>query len=195
MKKILLIAIVSLIGFCIYKMYTDITIIHLPEGELKWSNVRPENAKLCVPAAFSSKTNKVEGVHIIDGKSSKMDNKYKVSLIKDTFVINRSWKSNNGFQQIVLVKDDKPIKFKNSVKKCFRRALCKKDGKAFLIESNYPMTMATFSKYCSKYCSDAIYLDMGEYGYGYIKKCGITIPLFVCALVGKHKQTNWLYIE
>lgn len=193
-KKILLIIIISLISFCMYKIYTNITIINLPEGELKWSNIRPKNAKLCIPAAFSSKTNEVEGGYMINGKSSKINNKYKISLIKDTFIINKSWKSNNGFQQIILVKDNKPIKFKNSIKKCFRRALCKKDGKAFLIESNYPMTMAKFSEYCSMYCSDAIYLDMGEYGYGYIKKCGITVPLFIWALFSKHKQTNWLYI-
>jgi hypothetical protein len=194
MKKILLILGVFFICFCVYKVHTKITIIDIPEGELKWSKTRPSFAKLCVPAAFSSTKNKVVGVHKINGKSYGEDKKYKVSLINNTFTINRSWQSDTGFQQIILVKDNNPIKFKNSIKKCIRRALCKNKNKTFLIESNYPMTMDTFAFYCSKHCSDAVYLDMGEYGYGYVRYGLIFKPLYLLGIFSSYKQTNWLYV-
>jgi hypothetical protein len=194
MKKILLIFIILFIGISCFKIYNKITIIDLPKGELQWSNEKPQNAKLCIPAAFSSTKNTIVGVHKINGTSYGCDKKYKISLINDTFVIDRSWQSDNGFQQIILVKDNTPVKFKGSTKKCIRRALCKNNNNTFLIESNYPMTMNSFANYCNKYCSDAVYLDMGEYGYGYIKKGFIKKHLYLLSYLGKHKQTNWLYI-
>jgi hypothetical protein len=57
------------------------------------------------------------------------------------------------------------------------------------------MTMSEFAQHCSKYCSDAVYLDMGEYGYGYVKKGIIKYPLFLAGIFTKYKQTNWIYIE
>jgi hypothetical protein len=195
MKKSLLILCILFICFCTYKIYTKVTIIELPQGELKWSKTKPLSAKLCVPAAFSSIKDQVVGVHRENGISYGKDKKYKVSIMDNSFTINRSWQSNNGFQQIILVKDNKPFDLGNSPKKRIRRALGKNQNKTFIIESNYPMTMTTFANYCSKHCSDAIYLDMGEYGYGYIK-CGlITYPLYPVAYAYRHKQTNWLYIQ
>ena len=141
-------------------------------------------------------------LHFIDGvfyyqiiDLSNSVNGIKVSLIDGTFVTNKQWKSDNGFQQILLVKNNVPVKFKGSVKKCIRRALCKDKNKTFLIESNYPMTMSTFAKYCSEHCSDAVYLDMGEYGYGYIKNGFFTKPLYIWGYFSRDKQTNWIYIE
>ena len=52
-----------------------------------------------------------------------------------------------------------------------------------------------FALECSKQCTNAAYLDMGEYGYGYIKQGPVTIPLFAPAIFTQHKQTNWIYIE
>lgn len=198
MKKIVLFLSLLFICVYVYSLYDQkVTIIHLPKGELKWSKTKPVDAKLCVPAAFSTAKNYVVGSHKINGKSYGKSRAYctKVSLIDGTFVTNKQWKSDNGFQQILLVKNNVPIKFKGSIKKCIRRALCKDKNKTFLIESNYPMTMSTFAKYCSEHCSDAVYLDMGEYGFGYVKKGIFTIPLYPISIIGKHKQTNWLYIK
>lgn len=195
MKKILIIISVLFTCFCVYKVYTKVTIINLPEGELKWSNAKPKSAKLCVPAAFSSVSNKVVGIYKINGVSYGNDRKYKVSILDDTFIINRSWKSDNGFQQVILLKDHNVFNLGNSKKKAIRRALCKDENKTFIIESNYPMTMSEFAQHCSKHCSNAIYLDMGEYGYGYVKRGYIKYPLFLAGVFTKHKQTNWLYIE
>ena len=194
MKKILLILGVLLICFCTYKVYTKVTIIDIPEGELKWSTTRPTSAKLCVPAAFSSPTDEVLGSYRINGKSYENNKKYKVSLINNTFTIDKFWHSNNGFQQLILVKNNIISKFKDP-KKRIRRALCKKEDKTFLIESNYPMTISTFAKQCSKYCSDAVYLDMGEYGYGYVQYGKIINHLYPLGFLCQYKQTNWLYVE
>ena len=194
-KKILLILSVLLLSIGLYKITTKVTIIELPKGELKWSKTRPSQVKLCVPAAFSSSRMAVVGEYRIDGKSYAKNTKQKISIADNTFIIDESWKSNTGFQQIVLVKNGKLEQLKPSIKKCIRRALCKNKDKTFIIESNYPMTMTTFAYCCSKHCSDAVYLDMGEYGYGYIKNGVFTQPLYLIAYARKHKQTNWLYVQ
>lgn len=194
MKKIVLILIVLLVCFCTYKIHTKVTIIDIPKGELRWSKTRPLFAKLCVPAAFSSINDKVIGSYRINGKSYKNNGKYKISLIDNTFSINRFWQSDNGFQQLILVKNNRATKFKDT-KRRIRRALCKNQNKTFLIESNYPMTMSAFANYCNKHCSDAVYLDMGEYGYGYVRN-GLHLKiLYPLGLLCQHKQTNWLYVK
>lgn len=166
----------------------------LPEGELKWSMTRPKSAKMCVPAAFTSKSGKVIGSYRYKGKSYRTSEKMKVSLKGDTFTLNRYWTSDNGFEQLTLVYNSKPIKFKDS-RRAIRRALCKNKNNTFLIESLYPMTLSEFARECSKRSVYAVYLDMGEYGYGYVKRGYIKYPLFLAGVFTKHKQTNWLYIE
>ena len=66
---------------------------------------------------------------------------------------------------------------------------------AFLLESKIPMTLSDFAVECSKCSTNAANLDMGDYGYGYIKKNNIKIPLFILVIATQHKQTNWLCIE
>ena len=197
MKRVFICLMLLAIGIAYLHIEKRVTRFDLPKGELKWSKTKPVNAKLCVPAAFSTADNYVVGSHKINGKSYGKDRAYctKVSLIDNTFVTNKQWKSDNGFQQILLVKSNVPVKFKGSVKKCIRRALCKDKYGAFILQSNYPMTMSDFALECGKRCTNATYLDMGEYGYGYIKNGLFTIPLYIWAYFTRHKQTNWLYIE
>lgn len=58
------------------------------------------------------------------------------------------------------------MKFTDS-HKAIRRALCKDKNGAFILESNYPMTLSSFATECGKLSTNATYLDIGEYGYGY----------------------------
>ena len=71
MKRIILF--LSLIFLAIGLTYLHfekrLTLFDLPKGELKWSKTKPVNAKLCVPAAFSTADNYVVGSHKINGKS------------------------------------------------------------------------------------------------------------------------------
>ena len=43
-------------------------------------------------------------------------------------MVNGSWKSDDGFQQIILVKDNEVFELGNSTKKCIRRALGKNEN-------------------------------------------------------------------
>lgn len=182
------------LGVTYIHMMKRVTRFELPQGELKWSNSRPENAKMCIPAAFTDVDGRITGAYRINGKSHHDNNRRKVSLRGESFIITNKWRSDNGFQQLTLVYNSKPMKFKDS-RKYIRRALCKNKDGAFILESNYPMTMSAFAYYCSKQCTDAAYLDMGEYGYGYIKRGLLVRPLYVWAFFSRDKQTNWLYIE
>lgn len=193
MKKFVLFCMIFFVGIItIYNI--KIVRYNLPEGELKWSYTKPINAKVCLPAAFTDQNGNIEGSYKINNKSYQNNSKRKVSLENNTFHIGRNWKTDNGFQQIVLVYNNKCNKFKDT-RIAVRRALCKIEGKAFILESLYPMTLTDFAIECNKKCKDAIYLDMGEYGYGYIKYFNIKIPLFICGYFSKDKQTNWLYIQ
>ena len=191
-----LVIILTAIGFICWHTSNRVTRFDLPDGELKWSSVKPTNAKMCLPAAFTNENWKISGAYRYDGKNYQNGNalNMRVSLKEDMFYISRQWMSDNGFQQLTLVYDSKPMKFYDS-RRAIRRALCKDEKGAFILESNYPMTLTSFAAECSKHSTNATYLDMGEYGYGYIKQGPVTIPLFAPAIFTQHKQTNWIYIE
>ncbi len=169
---------------------TSVNKISLPEGELHWSTTRPKNVKMCVPAAFSDSLGNVLGEYRINDKIYNSNRKLKISLTGNSFSVGKTWKSSEGFQQLVLVNNNKVSVFKDN-RKCFRRALCKSNSETFILESNIPLTLDSFAEICKQYCNTAIYLDMGEYGYGYCNGQ----PLFLVAIFSKHKQTNWIYIK
>ena len=172
-----------------------VTRYDLPEGELRWTTIRPKDAKMCIPAAFTTEDGKVAGAYRLGGKTHQKEvYKMKVSLKGNIFYISPRWMSDNGFQQLTLVYNSRAMRFK-SKDKSMRRALCKDAKGAFILESNYPMTLTRFALECSKQSTNATYLDMGEYGYGYIKQGLVTVPLFAPAIFTQHKQTNWIYIE
>ena len=194
MPVVIILTLLSMMFFCEH-ITERVTRFELPKGELKWTKTRPKKAKMCIPAAFSESNGDIVGSYRIDGKTYQRSRmRMKVSLDGDIFYISRNWMSDNGFQQLTLVCDSKPMRFQ-SRDKSMRRALCKDKEGAFILESNYPMTLTSFAHYCSKQCANATYLDMGEYGYGYIKKGWFVRPLHIWGIFAQHKQTNWLYIE
>lgn len=191
---VIILTLISMMFFCEY-ITERVTRFELPKGELRWSKTRPTNAKMCIPAAFTEVDGNIVGSYRIDGNTYQRSRmRMKVSLRGDIFYISRNWMSDNGFQQLTLVCDSNPMKFQ-STDKSMRRALCKDKNGAFILESNYPMTLTSFAYYCSKHCTNATYLDMGEYGYGYIKRGWLIRPLHIWGIFAQHKQTNWLYIE
>ena len=193
--KVLLITLTA-IGFICWHISGRVTKFDLPDGELKWSSVKPTNAKMCLPAAFTNENGEISGAYRYDGRTYQNGKalKMKVSLKGDTFYISNQWLSDNGFQQLTLVYNSKPMKFHDS-RKSIRRALCKDEDGAFILQSDYPMTLDKFAMECSKQSTNATYLDMGEYGYGYIKKNLLIRPLYIWGFFTRHKQTNWIYIE
>ena len=65
-----------------------VTRFNLPKGELKWSNKRPQNAKMCLPAAFTETDGEILGAYRINGKTyeSSKAMRMKVSLKGDIFL-------------------------------------------------------------------------------------------------------------
>ena len=197
MKKIIPIIGLIILALSTYLYFKNgVTRFDLPKGELKWSNKRPQNAKMCVPAAFTDEQGEILGAYRINGKTYEANKTMvmRVSLKGDMFFISRKWIGDNGFQQLTLVNNSKAMKFHDK-RKSIRRALCKDKDGAFILQSNYPMTMSDFALECGNRCTNATYLDMGEFGYGYIKNGIFTRPLYTWGYFTRHKQTNWLYIE
>lgn len=58
--------------------------------------------------------------------------------------------SDSGFQQLTLVYNSKPMKFHDS-RRAIRRALFKDENGAFILQSNYPMTLSNFASECSNH--------------------------------------------
>ena len=193
--KVLLITLTA-IGFICWHTSKSVTRFDLPDGELKWSSVKPTNAKMCLPAAFTNENGKISGAYRYDGKNYQNGNalNMRVSLKEDMFYISRQRMSDSGFQQLTLVYNSKAMKFHDS-RRAIRRALCKVEKGAFILQSNYLMTLTDFALECSEQRTNATYLDMGEYGYGYIKKNLLIRPLYIWGFFTRHKQTNWIYIE
>ena len=196
MKRILLILglICSVVTYI--HINNKVTRYELPSGEIKWTHTRPKDAKMCIPAAFTGEDGKISGSYRCDGKTYQNGKtlNMRVSLKDESFYISKNWMSDNGFQQLTLVYNSKPMKFKDS-SKAIRRALCKDENGAFILQSNYPMTLDKFAIECSKHSTNATYLDMGEYGYGYIKQNHLVRPLYIWGFFTRDKQTNWIYIE
>lgn len=196
MKKILTIICLLIMAFTCWNISNRVTRFDLPDGELKWSPVKPKSAKMCLPAAFTNEDGKISGAYRYDGKNYQNGKalNMRVSLKGDMFYISRQWMSDNGFQQLTLVYNSKPMKFYDS-RRAIRRALCKDENGTFILQSNYPMTLTDFALECSKHSANATYLDMGEYGYGYIKRNRFIRPIYIWGFCTRHKQTNWIYIE
>ena len=196
MKRILLI--LGLICSIVTYIHIDnkVTRYELPSGEIKLTHTRPKDAKMCIPAAFTGEDGKISGSYRCDGKTYQNGKalNMRVSLKDESFYISKNWMSDNGFQQLTLVYNSKPMKFRDS-SKAIRRALCKDENGAFILQSNYPMTLDKFAIECSKHSTNATYLDMGEYGYGYIKQNHLVRPLYIWGFFTRDKQTNWIYIE
>lgn len=191
-----LVLLAVVISFAYSYIEKKVTRIELPKGELNWTNIRPKNAKMCIPAAFTDKDGRISGSYKYNGKTHQNGKalNMRVSLKGDSFYISKNWLSDNGFQQLTLVYNSKAMRFSDS-HRAIRRALCKDENGAFLLESNYPMTMNAFACECSKHSTNATYLDMGEYGYGYVKKNHLVRPLYIWGFFTKGKQTNWIYIQ
>ena len=61
--------------------------------------------------------------------------------------------------------------------------------------AKFAATMNEFAAECSKQSTNATYLDMGEYGFGYVRTNHLIRPLHIWGFFARDKQTNWIYID
>ena len=165
------------------------------EGQLGFTDTYIPDVSLCIPAAYTGFHDDIEGEYRINGKTyGSQSLKERVSIHPQKgLLISRNWLSDTGFQQHVLVKDGKVRSFRDK-RRFRRRALCcsKEDpAKLFIIQSRDKMTMNEFASEISKYSYNAVNLDMGRWGYGWVGK-KILCPW---TIVFRHWQTNWIYCK
>lgn len=171
-----------------------VTIVRIPY-EVKFTDTYKSDAYLSLPAAYTSVNGTIEGAYRVNGKTygSKSLKEYVSIHPTKGLLIGNKWYSDNGFQQHVLVKNHKERKF-NDTRKRYRRALCHEGENStsyLIIESTYPMTLSAFAKEVSKYSYNAVNLDMGGFGYGWIGKNKHTR----WARYNRDKQTSWICVE
>ena len=194
-KKILIwtfISITLLFAICFGIVAEEPTVIPIHTNELLFTTTFDSSATLLIPAAYTGEDGAIEGEYRIAGKTyGTPTRKERISLHPTKgLVISGKWHSDYGFQQTVLVKNYK-IRYYNDDKKAFRRALATVNGQLCILQSCIPMTLNQFSESIQKYCTNAVNLDMGDYGYGWYKNIKFS-RLFK---YNQDKQTNWIYIK
>ena len=159
--------------------------------ELQFTTTFDSSAILLIPAAYTSENGTIEGEYRIAGKTyGTPTRKERISLHPAKgIIISGKWHSDYGFQQTVLVKNRK-IRYHDDPHKAFRRALATVDGQLCILQSCIPMTLNQFSKSIQPYCTNAVNLDMGDYGYGWYKNKTFSW----WSKYNQSKQTNWIYI-
>lgn len=167
---------------------SELKITSIP-NTIQFSNTHSDSNFLCIPAAYTTIDGVIEGKYIINGISHGQKSLKEFVSIHPTkgLLIGNTWYSNNGFQQHILVKNSKSRTFVDQ-RIARRRCLCSKKGEYFIIESMFPITLTEFAQLVSNHCDNAVNLDMGDYGYGWIGKNKHS-RIFK---YNKHKQTNWI---
>ena len=138
---------------------SELQIIPIP-NTIQFSNTCSDSNFLCIPAAYTSIDGTIEGEYRINDISyGKKSLKEFVSIHPTKgLIVGNKWYSDNGFQQHILVKNSRS------------------------------RTLTEFAQLVSNHCYNAVNLDMGDYGYGWIGKNKYS-RMFK---YNKHKQTNWI---
>lgn len=184
---------------------------------MKLYDSRPEFNKsrfFCVPAAFTSPIQTIDGYFLIEGRAINENLKSDISgyiiFSKDLCIIDSienltvdrfKWAQKQGyslFQQELLVKKSKYVKcYKFENHKNIRRAIVKyPEGELFIVESIRPITILEFQQALIEIkVEDAIYLDMATYGEGWYKSCDHEKIRIGELFTNTQKQSNWLTFE
>ena len=194
MRWLLYISILFLSSCTYFPQVAKVKVTHI-EGKVMFTDKYMPGASMCIPAAYTDLDGKIKGQYRLNGKTYGTPSiKERVSLHPTKgLTISRNWIYANGFQQHVLVKNGKTRHFKD-MRRYRRRALCSDDsapGSLLIIESTRKMTMNEFAAEVAKYSRNAVNLDMGRWGYGWVGN-KIHSPW---AIVFKHWQTNWIVCE
>ena len=179
---------IIILGCFLFGIFDDKSTITVGEGEkILFTNQRPNSSDPniigCFPAAYTGE-NGIIG-HYSTGKKREGISDYRYATI--------NLDGNTHFQQVTLVKNHQPKKFDDKRRR-YRKALCKKHGRYYIIQSTYPITLNSFAENLTD--NDFAWnLDMGSYSYGWYKKDGKLHPVGISAFWNKAKQSNWIVIK
>lgn len=102
--------------------------------DLIFTDQYDKDALLMIPAAYTNEDGIIQGEYRIDGNIySTPSRKERISLHPAKgIVISGSWRSGNGFQQAVLVKNGK-ARMHQDARKRIRRALCNENRTEYVL--------------------------------------------------------------
>ncbi|HEY9679326.1 MAG TPA: hypothetical protein V6C76_15065 [Drouetiella sp.] len=193
-----------------------------PQGNLKFDFVtsRPATKKsnilFCIPAAFTTPSNRVDGICISNGEpaSASVVNKNLGGAVvidrgdckffptdkglKLTSVLLKDVQKKRAslFQQFLLVHEGRAATFKDKTK-FQRRAICQFDKSFGVIESDKAIDFATFNSDLVEIgAKEALYCDMGAWDEGWYRPS----PDSKIVKIGKDRsltarQSNWLLLR
>lgn len=184
-------SILVLFGIFLFSGFIDNTpVIEIkPDEHIIFTDTKPDkndpNIVACIPAAFTNNDGKIVGHYCIHTSRQGISDKRFTTVHLD---------EGTYFQQLTLVKRGKALDIKDS-KLRYRRALCKQNGKYYVVHSKIPKTLSGFSKDLAKNYDSAWNLDMGSYSYGWYKTDGKVHTLGISSVLNKEKQSNWIIIK
>jgi len=183
---------------------------------IKLHSERPgnnQNIFLCVPAAYTTPSNTIDGLFYIEGKeiSGIVNNLLTGGCIisEDSIIILSKNQINSAllreirlekrsfFQQTLLVMNSRIVPCSLFGKKeNVRRALVQFEDKICISETKKPMTIIQFQQSLIKLKAiNAIYLDMGTWSEGWYRGENREKIVIGENMINTNRQTNWLTFE
>ncbi|MBS2004559.1 MAG: hypothetical protein JST44_23825 [Cyanobacteria bacterium SZAS LIN-5] len=194
-----------------------------PQGKLYFDFVvsRPSEKRadiyLCIPAAFTTSENKVDGVYIskgvigeshsanqelggamvIRGGKGQLLSTDKGKLLSEKMLDSVRSSKGSLFQQFLIVHDCKPASFRDK-SKFQRRAVFQTTKNAFgVVESDRPISFDVFNKDLVELgMKEALYCDMGAWDEGWYREASnhdvVRIGLDRSLT---NRQSNWLLLK
>jgi hypothetical protein len=196
----------------IQKEINRINIYPLGGNKVDFRLIRPDKLdnrnRLCVPAAFTSKNNKPEGLIYLNGRltSAQKPSSGKglviislgeIEILKinqlGQFLNSRKDSKFSLFQQWYLIEKNKRGENPFPKSKLQMRVIAKIKSETFVIESDSNIDSEQFiSTLINMGVSDAVYLDMGSWSEGWYKASDNKIKSIGNDKSNTKRQTNWL---
>jgi hypothetical protein len=196
----------------IQKEINRINIYTLGGNKVDFRLLRPDKLdnrnRLCVPAAFTSKNNKPEGLIYLNGRltSGQKPSSGKGLVIISLgeieilninqlgqFLNSRKDSKFSLFQQWYLIEKNKRGENPFPKSKLQMRVIAKIKNETFIIESDSNVDSEQFiSTLVNMGVSDAVYLDMGSWSEGWYKDSDNKIKSIGNDKSNTKRQTNWI---
>ena len=181
-----------------------------------WQIKRPskdqKNIKLCIPSAFTTKSDTVVGIYAINGKVSnrkaiskpiggviliengdfKIFPTQKGAVFTKAFLAGVEKRKATMFQQFQIVTNGSPASFRDKKYYQMRAIVRFKDSREGVIESEKDINFKTFNTDLAKLGVDnALYTDMGPWDEGWYRDKSDNIVTIGNDRSKTHKQSNW----